>query len=299
MKMSMHNWMRTEDVEITIKRLAECGYESLEISGEPDRYDVDRVNQLLDEYGIDCWGSVSLMLGGKRDLIHADESVRENTVQYLKDCVTLVEELDGEIMTIVPSEVGKTDPMASAEEEWQWAIDGMQRVYEHAENNTSVTICIEPLNRFETNFINRHDQALLLAEEVGKNCGVCLDAFHINIEESDPIQAIRNTGDRLVDFHVADNNRMAPGQGSHDWEHIVNTLKDVGYDDALTVEFVPLVDRTPINKYEETLADFAPGKDDEDEMERFIKDHGGGDLSDELYTKLVKVSEQTLRPYMD
>lgn len=291
----MHNWMRTEDVETTLKRLARYGYESIEISGEPDRYDVDEVRELMQEYGVDCWGSVSLMMGGNRDLIHADESVRENTVQYLKDCVTMVEQLDGEVMTIVPSEVGKTDPMESADQEWQWAIEGLQRVHEHAEENTDVRIGIEPLNRFETNFINRHDQALLLAEEVGKNCGVCLDAFHINIEESDPMEAIRNTGDRLMDFHVADNNRMAPGQGDHDWEEIVNTLKETGYDDALTVEFVPLVDRTPINKYEDTLESITA---EGDEMERFIKDHGGGNLSDELYSKLVEKTANTLRPYM-
>jgi sugar phosphate isomerase/epimerase len=295
MFLSMHNWMRTEDVETTLKRLARYGYESIEISGEPDRYDVDEVRELMQEYGVDCWGSVSLMMGGNRDLIHADESVRENTVQYLKDCVTMVEQLDGEVMTIVPSEVGKTDPMESADQEWQWAIEGLQRVYEHAEENTDVRIGIEPLNRFETNFINRHDQALLLAEEVGKNCGVCLDAFHINIEESDPMEAIRNTGDRLMDFHVADNNRMAPGQGDHDWEEIVNTLKETGYDDALTVEFVPLVDRTPINKYEDTLESITA---EGDEMERFIKDHGGGNLSDELYSKLVEKTANTLRPYM-
>ncbi len=298
MFLSMHNWMRTEDIETTIQRLARYGYESIEISGEPDRYDVDEVNELLNEYGVDCWGSVSLMMGGNRDLIHGDQSVRENSVQYLKDCVTMVEQLDGEIMTIVPSEVGKTDPMDTPEQEWKWAIEGLQEVYEHAEENTDVRIGIEPLNRFETNFINRHDQALLLAEEVGENCGVCLDAFHINIEESDPIEAIRNTGDRLMDFHVADNNRMAPGQGSHDWGEIVNALKSIGYDDALTVEFVPLVDRSPINKYEETLEDFSPEREDVDEMERFIKDHGGGNLSDELYSKLVELTANTLRPHM-
>ena len=46
-------------------------------------------------------------------------------------------------------------------------------------------IGIEPLNRFETYFINRTDQALALAEDVGGNCGVSLDIFHMNIEEAD------------------------------------------------------------------------------------------------------------------
>jgi hypothetical protein len=59
-----------------------------------------------------------------------------------------------------------------------------------------VRIAIEPLNRFETNFVNRHDQALLLAKEVGPDVGVCLDIYHMNQEEADPLQAIRNAGDR-------------------------------------------------------------------------------------------------------
>ena len=71
-------------------------------------------------------------------------------------------------------------------------------------------IGLEPLNRFETYFLNRCDQALALAEEVGGDCGVALDAFHMNIEEADLLAAIRAAGDRLVDFHVADNNRMPP-----------------------------------------------------------------------------------------
>ena len=46
-------------------------------------------------------------------------------------------------------------------------------------------LAIEPLNRFETYFLNRHDQALALAKAVGPECGICLDAFHMNIEEKD------------------------------------------------------------------------------------------------------------------
>ena len=119
-------------------------------------------------------------------------------------------------MSIVPSEVGKVKEMASPEEEWAWAVEGLKEVHAHA-NAEGVRIAIEPLNRFETNFLNRHDQALLLAEEVGDDVGVCLDVYHMNQEEADMLQAFRNAGDRLFDVHVADNNRMACGQGELDW----------------------------------------------------------------------------------
>lgn len=295
MFLSMHNWMRAEPIEITIRRLAKYGYQSIEIEGEPSKYDTKEVRGMLKEHGLFCFGSVSLMFAG-RDLIHADEAVRASTVQYLKDCITMVEELEGREMTIVPSQVGKVTAMASPEEEWAWCVEGLKEVYAHSEK-AGVVLGLEPLNRFETNFLNRHDQAIMLADAVGPNCGVCLDAFHINIEEVDLYQAILNTRDKLVAFHVADNNRMACGQGDYDWVRLVTTLKAAGYNSALTVEFVAPLDRTPANPYKnaqaEAESELTP------EQLKFIEDHGSGVLSDEFYSWLVEVSAKTLQHAID
>src|SRR5210317_839339 len=156
MFLSMHNWMRAEKIGITISRLAQCGFDAIEIEGEPEKYDTKEVRNLLKENGIKCFGSVSLMFEG-RDLIHADGAVRASTVQYLKDCITMVMEMEGREMTIVPSQVGKVAAMDTPEQEWAWAVEGLKEVYEHSEK-AGVVIGIEPLNRFETNFLNRHDQ---------------------------------------------------------------------------------------------------------------------------------------------
>ncbi len=75
MKVSMHNWMRPEPIETTITRLGRSGYEGIEISGEPATYDHDEVKRLLEQNGVECWGSVTLMTGG-RDLVHEDHYVR-------------------------------------------------------------------------------------------------------------------------------------------------------------------------------------------------------------------------------
>lgn len=294
MFLSMHNWMRAEPIDITIRRLAKYGYDSIEIAGDPDNYNTKEILALLKENNIRCWGSVSLMFAG-RDLIHADEAVRASTVQYLKDCITMVKELEGREMTIVPSEVGKVKAMDTPEQEWKWAVEGLKEVYSHSEK-AGVVIGLEPLNRFETNFLNRHDQGVMLAEAVGEHCGICLDAFHINIEEADLHQAILNAGKRLVAFHVADNNRMACGQGSYDWTKLVKTLHENGYDNALTVEFVAPLDRTPANPYKNATA--TAEKELTPEQLKFIEDHGSGVLSDEFYSRLVEVSAKTLRNAM-
>ena len=193
---------------------------------------------------------------------------------------------------IVPSTVGKVKPLASLAEEWRWAVEGLKEVAAFSADH-GVTPGIEPLNRFETYFINRHDQALRLAEEVGADMRVVLDAFHINIEEVDPMQAIRNVGDKLIDFHVADNNRMACGMGHCDWGKIIGTLKEIGYQGALTVEFVAPVDRTPANPYPNAI-EKGPVSLTADEL-KFIEDHGSSTLSDEFYTWLVSETNKTLR----
>ena len=92
-----------------------------------------------------------------------------------------------------------------------------------------VRIAVEPLNRFETYLFNRCAQALALADAVSPECGVCLDAYHLNMEETNIYDAIRLAGKRLFDFHVADNNRFAAGLGHLDWPKIIGTLKAVSY----------------------------------------------------------------------
>ena len=292
MHLSMHNWMRAEPIDVTIRRLARYGYKSIELSGEPEVFDTKELRKLLAENGIACWGAVSLMFEG-RDLIHADEAVRATSIKYLNDCITMAKELDGYEMTIVPSQVGKVAAMDTPEQEWAWAVESLKEVYAHAQKE-GIRMALEPLNRFETNFLNRADQAVLLAEQVGPDCGVCIDTFHLNIEEANMIEAIKSSKERLVDFHVADNNRMACGMGALDWPLIVSTLKEIGYDGAVTVEFVAPLDRTPANPYQNAVA--AAEQELTPEQLQFIQDHGSGVLSEEFYSWLVEETAKTLLP---
>ncbi len=284
MKFAMHNWMRPEPIETTLERLSRFGYDGIEISGEPARYNTDDVRRLLDRYKLECWGSVTMMMPG-RDLIHDDKYVRLGTIKYMKDCIGLAHALGGQFFCVVPSTVGKLKPLASPAQEWEWAVEGLKEVADFA-LEYGIRIGIEPLNRFETYLINRHDQALRLAEEVGRpNVGVTLDAFHINIEEVDPMAAIRAVGDKLYDFHVADNNRKPAGQGKYDWREVLNTLKEVNFQGRLTAEFVLPADRTPLARSaEKAESDMGAAEGDL----KFIQEHGSGLISAAEYDQATE-----------
>jgi D-psicose/D-tagatose/L-ribulose 3-epimerase len=97
--------------------------------------------------------------------------------------------------------------------------------------------------------LNRTDQALALADEVGFDCGIAFDPFHLALQEKDIFAAIRACGSRIVDFHVSDNNRLASGDGSFDWPKIISVLREVGYGGGLAVEFMPSINRTPVGMF--------------------------------------------------
>jgi D-psicose/D-tagatose/L-ribulose 3-epimerase len=292
MHLALHNWMKVEPIDVSIRRLASYGYQSLEISGEPYRYDTRAVRKLLAESGVRCWGSVTLMLE-ERNLLARDEAQRAMSIRYVKDCITMVMELEGRVISVVPGTVGKLVPDATPEEEWRWAVEGMKEIYAHA-LPSGVRIAIEPINRFETYFINRGAQALALAEAVGPECGVCLDVFHMNIEEADMFATIREVGSRVANFHVADNNRMPPLMGDFDWPRIIDSVRRIGYDGALSVEFCPPLDRTPANPYPDSVDPNPEGISDEER--KFLEDHGSSVISTPFFDRLVERSARALTP---
>ena len=292
MHLSTHNWMRVEPLEATIQRVKPLGFESIEISGGPDQFPSAESRATLKEHGFRCWGAVTLTMG-ERNLAAKAPAQRAATVDYMKSVVTMVEELEGHELSVVPATVGKVTPDGTPEEEWRWVVDGLQEVYDLAVKS-GVRLALEPLNRFETYFLNRADQAMALAEAVGPECGVCLDVFHMCIEERDMFAAVETAAPRLVDVHVAENNRLAPGMGSVDWPRLVRTLKNVGYDGALTMEAMAPIDRTPVspwpNQVDENPTGITP------EQIKFIQDHGSTLLSEEFYTMLFQETSNTLLP---
>lgn len=290
MQLAIHNWMRAEPIETTIQRIAKLGYTKFEIQGTPELYDTKKIKKLLDDHSIQCWGSVTLMLE-ERNLVAKDPAQRARSIQYVKDVARMVKELDGNMISVVPGTVGKVVADGRPDDEWRWAVESLQEVYEYTES-VGLQIGIEPINRFETYFINRGDQALALAAEVGPNCGICLDTFHMNIEEENTFDMIRRAKGKLAGFHVADSNRMAPGMGTINWPKIIETLAEIGYDEVLSVEFCAPLDRTPANPYPNSIDEDPQGLSPE--QKKFLEDHGSSSVTEDFYSMLTAKSAETL-----
>jgi sugar phosphate isomerase/epimerase len=117
------------------------------------------------------------------------------------------------------------------------------RSYAHHAEAAGVRLVIEPINRYETSFLNTVAEALSFIEDVGAgNLGVLADTFHMNIEESSPADALESAGERLFYVHLPDSNRLAAGQGHIDFHNLAAVLRGIGYDGYLGAEILPLPD---------------------------------------------------------
>ena len=166
-----------------------------------------------------------------------DASLRAQSMAFLQAGVRATAEA-GLSLFIGPfcSAVGYLPGRRRTDEEWKRCVDGLQELGRYSEG-FNVRIAVEPLNRFETFFLNTAADAKRLCEEVAHpNIGVLYDTFHANIEEKNQAAAIRLLGKHIFHVHTCENDRGIPGSGPIDWPGVIGALKEIGYDDWLVIE---------------------------------------------------------------
>jgi len=223
-----------------IRRVASMGFDGVEIPlFDPATTPLEEAKALMDEKGIRCL--CCGILGPNRDLIHEDEDFREQGKQYIRDCLRIASVWKSPILCgPLYSAVGKLVGRSRTDQEWDWAVEGFKELGKFAADQ-GVSLALEPLNRFETYFINTAEDMRRLVDEVDHpNVGIHLDTFHMNIEEKSLYKAIKTAGDRLLHVHCCENDRGTPGTGNVDWDGVFNGLNEIGYDGWLVIEsFVP------------------------------------------------------------
>ena len=243
MKFGVNTWvwvapLTDADLAALVPRLAEAGFDFVEtpIEGFND-FDYVQAGKLIRDHGLGV-GVVAAM-GPDRDLIHPEEEIRANGAAYLRHCIEAAHAMGGSrVVGPLYSAVGRVWQSTSEERERDTGILVTQlRALATYASDRGVTLCLEPLNRFETSFINLASQVIEVADRVDHPaCQVMLDSFHMNIEERSLGEAIRAVGPRLRYFHACENDRGAPGSGHVPWNDVAAALRDINYDGPVVIE---------------------------------------------------------------
>jgi D-psicose/D-tagatose/L-ribulose 3-epimerase len=185
--------------------------------------------------GLEC--TVCSVLPQGFSLINEDPEVRSKTVVHMRECIQAVAEAGARVIAgPLYSPVGFMTGRRRTADEWKWAVEGYHALTEVLERS-DVTLAIEPLNRFETYFLNTAEDAARLAAEVNHpNFGILFDTFHANVEEKSIPAGYRTVGPYLKHVHSCENDRGIPGTGHIDWMGVFQALRDVHYNGWVTIE---------------------------------------------------------------
>jgi D-psicose/D-tagatose/L-ribulose 3-epimerase len=219
-----------------LSRIREWGFDGVELFLSPEEpASISAVRASLDRLQLER--TTCSVLPGDANLISSDPATRAHGVEFLRKCVDRTADLGARLICgPLYAGLGVMTGRRRNPEEWKWAVEGLQVVAEHAQNR-DVTLCLEPLNRFETYFLNTLEDAARLVHDVGAaNVKIHFDTFHSNIEERRPAEALRSVAKDLGHVHISENDRGIPGTGHNDWKGILKALKEVGYDGWLTIE---------------------------------------------------------------
>lgn len=107
----------------------------------------------------------------------------------------------------------------------------------------NIIIAVEPINRFETTFLNTTEETVNFIKELKcSNLKILLDTFHMNIEEKNFSESFSRAAKYISHIHFADSNRKCPGDGHIDFAQILDNLKSIGYDKYLSAEILLIPD---------------------------------------------------------
>jgi D-psicose/D-tagatose/L-ribulose 3-epimerase len=224
------------------KKIKAWGFDSVELAIEdPSHIDAAKVKEALDRNGLTCC-SICGAFGPDRDL-RGNATQQKTSMKYMKDLIDAMVILDcPALIGPVYSAVGRADQETTKDKQAQFKTiaKNLKELCKYAEERGKV-ICLEPLNRFETDCINTCDQGLKMLNAVKSPAlKLHLDSFHMNIEEKNQQAAIEKAGATLGHFHACGSDRGTPGSDHTDWKGIATAMKKIGYDGAVVIEsFTP------------------------------------------------------------
>ena len=226
-----------EDITPYIIKCKEAGYSCVEISllGQNEKT-AKKIYELSKELNIEI--TCTTGLSTNEDLTSISEKIRKNGEQKLLESINIASIMGSKILTgVIHCSWGVSDTKGSNKEiKFNNSANSLKKIGSHLEKK-NIRLGIEPLNRYETDFINTVDEGLELCRLVNHpHIGLLLDVYHMNIEEKNMIESIKRASNKIFHFHVAENDRGIPGTGTLNFKEIFKTLISIGYNKNVTLE---------------------------------------------------------------
>jgi len=219
-----------------LPRIVASGFDGIEVPIlNPTAFEVDAVGRELDRVGLARTAVANVPAGSS--LASSDGGERQRARDHVAACIKAARDLGASVLAgPMYTPVGFLTGQRRTSEEWKWAVDSWQHLSPVVEA-AGLEIGIEPLNRFETYFLNTAADAARLCLEIDSpRIGILVDTFHANIEEKSIGAALRHASPHLKHLHVCENDRGIPGSGHVAWAEFFSTVAELGYDRWMTIE---------------------------------------------------------------
>lgn len=231
-------WSASYDdtVRAELPAIKQSGFDGIEVPLlRPAEFPAGQIRRDTEQHALEC--TVCSVLVKGLSLISDDPAVRAKTRRHLEHSIKSTADAGARIIAgPLYSPVGYLPGRRRTDDEWNWAVEAYQSLGPALDAN-NVTLAIEPLNRFETFFLNTAADAVALVDRIAHpRVGVLFDTFHANIEEKDIAAGFSKIGPRLKHVHTCENDRGVPGSGHVAWNRVFQTLRDLHYDSWLTIE---------------------------------------------------------------
>ena len=232
-----------DDLAAGCEHAAELGFDAVEIfPPDAEALDLAKFAKLLGAHGLQCAaiGTGAGWVKHKLRLTDPDATVRQRAIGFIGEIIDAAGTLGAP--AIIGSMQGRWGDGVSRDQALNWLGEALATLAERAARY-NVPLLYEPLNRYETNLFNRQGDAVAFLHTLrSRNVKLLCDLFHMAIEESSIVDALRAAGPLMGHVHFADSNRQAIGWGHTDMTPIMAALREINYAGYLSAEILPLPD---------------------------------------------------------